>query len=345
MKKFVLVVVLILFIQTGLFSQEEGKIHHKVYKKVVNSIVAVRAYKVGGEESGTGVILNEQGYILTSSCVVPKEATGIRVWVKGAKLFKAGIVGVLPESEIAIIKIDPKGYKLHPIEFGDSTKVKIGDVAYTVGNAFNTIVDTDQLSFSAGIISGIYKLRKKMGRSTYKGIVFETTAAGNARLEEGPLMLINSEGKLIGVGTLNYSPSRWLANAIPVHVIKYDIDELMKLPPQPYRQIRVGEMPPIEPDELPPLPTQKGYLGIHVKDQQGRIVITKVEDGSPAKNAGLEVGDVIVAMGGQKLSSAEEFIKKLSRLTVGSIVILKVDLGGEGLEQDVRIELTEKPKK
>jgi S1-C subfamily serine protease len=286
--------------------------------------------------------LNKEGYILTNSAVVPPGATGIKVWVKGGKFFKAGFVHSVPESEISVIKIDPKGYNLQPIEFGDSTKVQIGEVAYTLGNTENSMADSDEPSFSAGIISGIYKLEEtQVATASYKGRVFESTAAAMPRLEGGPLL--NSEGKMIGLITLNYAPSRWLNNAIPIHYIEYDIKEALKKPAQPYQPTRVGEVPI---DEVPTTTAvaEKGYLGIKVKQEKGKIIITEVDEDSPAAIKGLQKGDVIAEIAGEKITTAEEFNKKVNALTAGSILLLKIDLGGAGLLQDVRIELAKEKK-
>src|SRR6185295_15617177 len=199
--------------------------HQAVYKKVVDSVVAVRAMATLGERSGSGVILSKEGLILTSYATCPDGSTNIRVWVKGPRLYTAEIVGTSKKEELTLLRIKPRG-ELKPVELGESGKIRTGEVSYTIGNAANSIILDDQPSFNVGVVSAIYRLADERANSTYTGQVIETTAAVNVGMEGAPCL--NADGKMVGVVTLNYSPHRFLGTAIPMDEIRTSIERLKK---------------------------------------------------------------------------------------------------------------------
>src|SRR3972149_12186515 len=104
-------------IATNSFAQTIEDQNKSVYENTYKSVVAVRALTALGERTGSGVILDKDGYILTSAAIVPPNATNIRVWLKGPKLVEAKLVGSFKELEIAIVKITaPNSYTLSPME-------------------------------------------------------------------------------------------------------------------------------------------------------------------------------------------------------------------------------------
>src|SRR5262249_31871897 len=194
-------------------------------RKVVDSVVAVRAMAPLGERSGSGAVLTKDGLILTSYAACPDGATNIRVWVKGPRLYTAELVATSKKDELTILRIKPRG-DLKPVEFGDSGRLKIGEVSYTIGNAANSIILDDQPSFNVGVISAAYHLGDERANSTYTGPVIETTAAVNVGMEGAPC--INADGRMVGFVTLNYSPHRFLGTAIPIDDIKPVVERLRK---------------------------------------------------------------------------------------------------------------------
>ena len=308
-----------LFLPTAAWAQSSDKTHQKIYDKVVDSIVAIRAMAPLGERSGTGTIIEKDGLILTSYSVCPEGSTNIRVWTSGPRKYEAEIVGCSKKDELTLIRIKPKG-DLKAIEFGESGKVKVGEVSYTIGNAANSIINNNQPSFNVGVISGMYKLTEPRANSTYVGLVFETTAAVNVGMEGAPLL--NAEGKMVGFVTLTYSPNRFLGGAIPIDSQRYVISLLKE---------NKGKTNPT--DE----PTGEGALGIKVKDENGKVVITEVEKGSAADRAGLFPGLAIIGIGDTKITKAEQFWERLKGMEAGSIVWLKVDDGGD--VSTVKVEL------
>jgi S1-C subfamily serine protease len=104
------------------------------------------------------------------------------------------------------------------VEVADSSKARVGELAYTAGNPFHTISRDGQVAWSIGTLSGIYKIVSADEQSHYSGLVLETDAAVNPGSDGGPLF--DANGRLLGIISLCFCESRWLGTAIPVHLIK-----------------------------------------------------------------------------------------------------------------------------
>jgi serine protease Do len=283
--------------------------HRRVYKKVVDSVVAVRAMATLGERSGSGVILGKEGLILTSYAVCPDGATNIRVWVKGPRLYLAELVATSKKDELSILRIKPRG-ELKPVELGESGKVKTGDLSYTIGNAANSIILDDQPSFNVGVVSAVYRLAEERANSTYVGPVIETTAAVNVGMEGAPCL--DRDGRMIGFVTHNYSPHRFLGTAIPIDELRSVIERLKK-PAVPIAE---------------ELPAGEGWIGLKVRTEAGKVVVDSVEKNGPAEQAGLGKGDVILQVANTPVKSTKELEDVLKGLEAGSIVWFKADVAG-----------------
>jgi S1-C subfamily serine protease len=313
------------------WGQGTDKNHQKVYDAAVDSVVALRGMAPLGERSGSGILLSKEGLILASYAVIPEGSTRIRVWTKGPRQYEAEIVATSKRDEITLLRIKPKDPKnpptFKPATFGDSSKVQVGDVAYTLGNASNSMINDDSPSFNVGIISSQYRLSEPRADSPYVGPVFETSAAVNVGIEGGPLL--DGEGRVIGMVTLNYSPHRFLGAAIPWNLMKDQV-ELLKDP----RTSGQATADPVEAGE--------GTFGATVADKGGRVVIEAVEKGGAAAAAGLEPGMAILAVGDVRVKTAKEFLDKIKGLEAGTKVFLKIEI--DGLEDKATVELLRKKK-
>jgi S1-C subfamily serine protease len=320
-EKSVLAASLLLACAGSLAAQEIDDGHRAVYRKVVDSVIAVRAMAPLGERSGSGVILTREGLLLTSYAACPDGATNIRVWVKGPRLYTAEIVGTSKKDELTLLRIKPRG-ELKPVEFGDSGALRHGEVSYTIGNAANSIILDDQPSFNVGVISAIYRLADERANSTYTGPGIETTAAVNVGMEGAPCL--NADGRMVGFVTLNYSPHRFLGTAIPIDEIKPVIERLLKGTTETAETLPAGE----------------GWIGITVKSVDGRVVVENVEKDSPGDLAGFGKGDAILQLGNALVKSAAEFDKRVREMEAGSIVWIKAELAGK--VETVKVTLEKK---
>jgi S1-C subfamily serine protease len=195
-EKSVLAAALLLAV-AGTASAQTDDSNRAVYRKVVDSVIAIRAMAPLGERSGSGVILSKDGLLLTSYAACPDGATNIRVWLKGPRQYLAEIVATSKKDEMTLLRIKPRG-ELKPVELGVSGALKTGEVSYTIGNAANSIILDDQPSFT-----GCQRPlpRRRAGRFGIPGPVIETTAAVNVGMEGAPCL--NGDGKMIGFGQLN----------------------------------------------------------------------------------------------------------------------------------------------
>jgi putative serine protease PepD len=302
------------------WAQVPDETHAKVYEKAVRSVVAVRALAPLGERSGSGVILSKDGLVLTSYSVCPEGATKIRVWVHGPKLYEAEIVGSSKGDELVLLKIRPRA-ELVPVEFASSSQIKVGDLSYTLGNAANSIILDDQPSLNVGIISGFYRLDEDRATSTYTGMVLETTAAVNVGMEGAPVLDV--KGRMTGLVTLNYSPNRFLGNAIPLDDLKPVIERLRK------EKAAASEEPP---------DAGEGTAGMTFREANGKVIVDMVEAGGAASQAGFGRGDVILEIGNTKVHTASAAAARLKGLEAGSIVWIRI----EGESQPLKLILEKK---
>lgn len=304
----------------ALAAQTTDEAHRRVYGKVVDSVVAVRALAPLGERSGSGVILGKDGLILTSYAACPDGATNIRVWVKGPRLYTAEIVGTSKKDELTLLRIKPRG-ELKAVELGDSSKIRPGEVSYTIGNAANSIILDDQPSFNVGVVSAVYRLSEERANSTYTGPVLETTAAVNVGMEGAPCL--NGDGRLVGIVTLNYSPHRFLGTAIPIDEIRPVIERLRK------GAVAIAEE----------IPAGEGWLGLKVKVDGGRVVVESVDKDGPAA-AVFGKGDVILEIGNMPVKTVKDLEERLKGMEAGSVIWFKADLGGS--VETVKVTLEKK---
>ncbi|MBI4564956.1 MAG: trypsin-like peptidase domain-containing protein [Planctomycetes bacterium] len=305
------------------FAQAAAESQADVYDATVDSVVGIRTMAPLGERSGTGVVLDPEGLILTSYSIAPEGASNIRVWFHGPRFLPAELVATDRSHEISLLRVKPRG-PLKPIAWGDSSAVKVGDVAYTIGNAANAIINNDAAALNAGLISGRYRLTEDRANATYTGTVIETTAAVNVGMEGAPLLDV--KGRMVGFVTLNYSPSRFLGAAIPVDVLKPAVERL-KSGERAVDVVAGGE-------------AGEGYLGATFLDRAGRVIVDKVEKGSPAERMGLIRGIRILAIGSTPVKSAQELNDALKALRAGSTIFLKID--DEGLVSELTVQLDRK---
>jgi serine protease Do len=306
----VLVAAILLGCAASLGAQSD-EAHKRVYKKVVDSVVAVRTMAPLGERSGSGVILTKDGLLLTSYAACPDGATNIRIWVKGPRLYTAEIVATSKKDELTLLRIKPRG-DLKPVELGDSGSVRTGEVSYTIGNAANSIILDDQPSFNVGVISAVYRLSDERANSTYTGPVLETTAAVNVGMEGAPCL--NSDGKMVGFVTLNYSPHRFLGTAIPIDEIRPVIERLKK---------GVAE------SAVESAPSGEGWIGLKVESAGAKVVVVSVDKDGPAELAGLGKGDVILEVANTPVKTTKDLEERLKGMEAGSIIWIKADVAGK----------------
>jgi serine protease Do len=264
-----------------------------------------------GVSLGSGFIVSPDGYIVTNNHVisgVPTEQgkvtiTSITVTLPDHKEYKATVVGKDATSDLAVLKIDAKNLPF--VQFGDSTKTRVGDWVIAIGNPFalgGTV--------TAGIVSAIHR---SIGAGPYDRYI-QTDAAINQGNSGGPMFDLN--GNVVGINTAIYSPSGGnvgIGFAIPAEEAKPVVQQLMK-----------GER------------VHRGYLGVQIQRMTDDIadslklpknhgeIVAHVEPGQPAARAGVQQGDVIVKVNGRDVTLDSTLSYMIAGLPVGSQVKLEV---------------------
>jgi S1-C subfamily serine protease len=279
--------------------------------------------------SGTGFFWDHDGHIVTNFHVI-EGANRFSVTLADRSDWDAELVGVAPEKDLAVLKIDAPASRLIPLTPGHSESLQVGQKVLAVGNPFGL----DQ-TLTVGVVSALGReLRSPAGRTIRD--VIQTDAAINPGNSGGPLL--DSSGRLIGVNTAIFSPSGASAGigfAIPVDTVRRLVPQL----------IAYGG--PIEP----------GIAGLSwLTDRQasqfglsGGVVVRSVDPGSTADRAGLEgigvdrwgryvLGDMIVALNGQPVRSADEMRDRFDEVGVGGEVTLTVRHAGRQREVHVQLE-------
>lgn len=271
--------------------------------------------------SGSGFIWNKDGNIITNYHVV-KETSKIEVTLSDHTSWPATLVGVSPNKDIAVLKIEAPKEKLNPVKPGSSNKLIVGQFVMAIGNPFGL----DQ-TLTTGVISALGREIESQAQIPIRDII-QIDAAINPGNSGGPLL--NSSGQLIGVNTAIYSPSGASAGigfAIPVDVVKWVVADLIK-----YGEIRrpvlgVG----VVPDNY-----AKAY-GIN-----DGVILSYIYPNSPAKAAGLlgttknKLGDIILKINTDKISSNADLILALEKYKPGEIVKLTI----RREEEEMQVDLT-----
>ncbi len=267
---------------------------------------------------GSGFIFDKRGYIITNEHVVHK-AKEIEVTLLDGSKYKAEYIGGDEELDIAIIKIDPKGKDLPTLELGDSDKVEIGEWAIAIGNPLGF-----QHTVTIGVVSALHRKIPKPDGSGYYTNLIQTDAAINPGNSGGPLL--NIHGQVIGVNTAIINPMQGvnLGFAIPINTVKRFIDSLIK----------TGR-------------AEKAYLGVRIMDVTEAMkkalklgvdhgaIVTEVMKGSPADQAGIKAGDVIIKVDEVKINSAAELVSVIHSYSPGNKVKIVVVRKGKELSFDV----------
>jgi serine protease Do len=257
---------------------------------------------VQGQGTGSGIIIDNQGHIVTNNHVV-EGAQDMTVILHDGKELKATLVGTDPQTDLAVIKVDPAN--LTVAELGDSSKLQVGELAVAIGSPMGTDYAG---SVTAGIISGLNR-KVSVGDNTIK--LIQTDAAINPGNSGGAL--VNSQGQVIGINTVKFASTtvEGMGFAIPIDVAKPIIQDLInnKKIARPYLGIS-GQTITKEMADQNNVP-------------QGVYVIDVVAL-SGADRAGIKKGDIITKLDGKKLLTIEDLIEAIKTHKVGDVVQVEI---------------------
>jgi serine protease Do/serine protease DegQ len=276
---------------------------------------------------GSGVVVSQDGYILTNNHVVA-DADELTVVLSDGRKFPAKVVGADPKTDIAVVKIEATG--LPAVTFADSDKLRVGDVVFAVGNPLGvgetvTMGIVSAKSRNVGILEDV---------AGYEDFI-QTDAAINMGNSGGAL--IDAKGRFVGINSAIVSPSRGnigIGFAVPVNMAANVMRSLIETGTVSRGFLGVGG-DPITPDiaEQVHLP----------KDATGVIVTDTIPDG-PADKAGVKRGDVILAVNGKAITNHDELRLTISQMAPGTKAVLSISRDGKPISIDVTLsQFAERP--
>jgi S1-C subfamily serine protease len=324
-------------------NDEGGNTVNEIYKADADGVAFIESKMAEGVASGSGVVLDDEGHVLTNNHVV-EGGEQIQVSFESeGKMYPAEVVGTEPNSDLALLKVDAPASGLHPLKLGDSSKMEVGDPVVAIGNPFDL-----QRTVTSGIVSALQREIQAPDGVTIDNVI-QTDAAINPGNSGGPL--INADGEVIGINSQIYTGGEGsegnvgIGFAIPINTAKEEIAKLES-----------GTA------------DEHGYLGItgaNVTPELARafnlpveegVLVQQVVEGGPAAAAGIQGattaaevegqefglgGDIITAIDGEKIGSSEDLVKTVSDAHAGETVEVTVIRGER--TATVSVTLAERP--
>jgi serine protease Do len=251
--------------------------------------------------TGSGVLVDPKGYILTNNHVI-ENAQEIIVRLSDQRKFTARLVGRDPKTDLAVLKVDAPS-PLPVAELGDSSQLRVGQWAIAIGNPFGL-----DRTVTVGIISAT--ARTRVGVTQYDNFI-QTDASINPGNSGGPLL--NVDGKVIGINTAIVAAGQGIGFAIPINQARDVMQQL----------ITRGRV-------------VRGWLGIVIQDltdqlagsfgvkEGGGVLVAEVMKGSPADTAGLKAGDIVVELGGSAIKEVPDLQRRVAAVKPGQTMKLTV---------------------
>jgi S1-C subfamily serine protease len=303
----------------------QGLTPREIYKRDAPGVVNVKAQIVRrvespfdvfpqeqrGEASGSGFVLDRSGYVLTNAHVI-EGASDVSVQFEDRKSVDASVVGKDSSTDIALLKVRPDGMRLHPLGFGNSASVQVGDPTIAIGNPFGL-----DRTLTTGVVSA---LQRRISAPNGFSIdhVIQTDAAINPGNSGGPLL--DAAGRVIGINSQivtgeGASGNVGIGFAVPINTAKRVIPQLMKSGRvlRPYLGI-TGVT----------IDSSLGRLNLPVTDG---VLVQEVAPGSPAAKAGIKGGDTQATLDGSDIALGGDVIRRLDGRKVASMddVVAAVD--------------------
>ena len=299
----------------------------------VNSLISMfgrQTQATTAQASGSGIIISDDGYILTNNHIVStssdnsfyevSEATKVTVTLFGDETeYEAKIIGTDEQTDLAVIKIDKTG--LTKAEFADSDNIKVGEFAMAVGNPLGL-----ESSITCGVVSAVNREVTDSDGKTYT--LIQTDAAINAGNSGGAL--VNSQGQVIGINTLKLEGEgiEGMGFAIPINSTEDVTSQLIQ-----YSKVKRPYI---------------GITGMDLDEETAKannlvvgVYVKAIDDFSAGEKAGLRIGDVIIEADGQKITTMDELNEIKNSHQIGDQMTVKVNRDGE--ERDLTITLGEQP--
>ena len=291
-----------------------ASVYQGAYKGVVEITVATNSSPYGGQAQaqGSGFVYDGAGHIVTNEHVVEgANSISVRFW-NGAT-YKASVVGTDPSTDVAVIKVNAPVSILHPIAIGDSGALQVGQTVVAIGSPYGL-----EETVTEGIVSALHREMTAPNNFTISDSI-QTDAAINHGNSGGPLLDLS--GRVIGINSQIKSDTgenTGIGFAVPSNTVKSIVSQLLQN----------GNV-------------QHAYLGVGIATASNGVQITQVRSGTPASQAGLKTGDVIVRFDGHKVTNPGELGQAVDAKRPGQTVTLTYTRNGS--THTVSVKLAVRP--
>ena len=319
-----------------------------IYEEAVPGVVTIRAvYGNAGGAEGSGFVLDQDGEIVTNAHVVTDESSGTRkaasevfVEFENRNVLEAKIIGFDPFADVALLKVEPEGFALHPLQLGDDRSLAVGEPVAAIGSPFGEL-----RSLSVGVVSATDRSVKSLTQFQIEGAI-QTDASINPGNSGGPLL--EEDAKVVGINEqieTSSGANDGVGFAVPISLIEHSVEQLREKGHAEYAYLGVSTEP------LYPQLAQK--LGL---DTEFGALVANVVPGGPAAKAGLRGatgelqfqaaeyetgGDVIVEIEGQEVSEPDSLIRLIDEKEPGEKI--KLTILRDDKREDVEVTLGKRP--
>jgi S1-C subfamily serine protease len=302
--------------------EESSNVINQIYEADGDGVAFIESRQAEGVASGSGIVLDSEGHVLTNNHVVEGGSEiSVKLESEGTA-YPATVVGTEPNSDLALLRVEAPASKLHPLKLGDSSKLEVGDPVVAIGNPFDL-----ERTVTSGIVSALQREIQAPNGNAIDNVI-QTDAAINPGNSGGPL--INAEGEVIGInsqietGGEGSEGNVGIGFAIPIDTAKEEI-----------AQLEAGGSAAAPGTGTAPAGSG-GFLGVSgasitpgLARQYGLpvesgVLVQEAAQGGPAAEAGIESGDVIVALDGEQLGGMEELAQIVGADEAGEEVELTV---------------------
>ena len=310
------------------FKSASPSVVHITNSRLVRSFYSLNPQEVP-QGTGTGFIWNEEGYIVTNYHVV-QQANIVTVTLQNGSSYEAVPVGLDPDKDLAVLKIDAPGMELSPVRLGDSSLLEVGRKVIAIGNPFG--LDT---TMTVGVVSALGREIDSVSRRKIRDVI-QTDAAINPGNSGGPLL--NSLGQLVGVNTAIYSPSgasSGIGFAIPVNTVERIIPELIT-----YGRVQTPILGIIQ---IPQPDYYRDLWGI-----EGVIVLDVVQGTDPERlgmrglqrvqRGRIQLGDVIFEIDGQAVSNEDDYADIMEQHKPGDMLEVRTRRDNRTMEYNIELK-------
>jgi S1-C subfamily serine protease len=300
-----------------------------LYTQLRPSVVKVNVASAGGAGTGSGVILDTAGHIVTNYHVV-QGAGQLDVKLADGTVATATVIGTDPGDDLAVIKIDPAGAKLTPAILADTSELRIGDSVVAIGNPLDL-----EATLTEGVVSGLGRVLSDGNGRPLRELIQTDTAINPGNSGGG---LFDTNGHLVGITNALENPAgqdafSGIGYAIPASTLRQYLGDMLAGQTVSHARLGVslGDLSPSIANELG-LSVDKG------------VMIGSVQPGSGAANAGLrgatasQPGDVIVAIDGQEVATYNDLATYLDSKNPGDSIALTIVRGGQSLDVNVTLD-------